>query len=169
MNNVFFDLNVVVITVTFIAIMYLLMFQKVWKVNSDGNVMETLKPGRYHICVFGRITNQVAQKATVNLKTASGEVPEVSFNYIVSGGMANMKVFSKFASFRLTVPTSVTVNVGNLYSNDIRSSQLLIKRLLFYSRNKGVEIVIASQLPYAKIFILMLINVGAFCFLFLGK
>lgn len=167
MKDIVFVLILLTAIASFVMLMRMILFQKTWKVLPDGTLPEILKPGTYDIAVMGSISGGTAKRTEIYIDNAVGIAPNVTLHWMPSAGLSNLTVFTRFARFQLEAKAELNVSVANLGVNDIKRSQLLMKRLLFGSKVKAVVILITPAFSYIRLFLLAAVSAGLFSVLFL--
>lgn len=164
--KVVFVVNVLIAIAAFVALMRMVLVQKVWPLLPSGSLPNRLKAGKYDIVVFGWIWGDAIKKLEVHVETVSGITQEVNLHFIPSTGMSKLRIFTRFASFRINAPAELKVVVSNISIEDIKRSRLLLRRLLFRRHLSAIEILTTPGFNYIKFFLLIGINVGSFLLLF---
>ena len=162
-----FILNEVAALIIFVLIMRMILFRKIIKVLPDGTVSEELKAGDYNIIVLGMVSGETIRRMNMQVETPSDKALDIKVPHFAVTGVASFKKFTNLAKFSITTQEELTVHVSNIKREDIRKSNLFIKRLLFNQNAAAVEIGVIKSISFVRLFLLALLFTCLFFLLFL--
>lgn len=162
-----FILDQIAALIAFALIMRMIMFRKIIKVLPDGTVSEKLKAGKYNIVVLGMVPGKIVRRINVQVGLHADKTLDIKAPHFAVTGVANFKKFTNITKFSITTPEELTVHVSNIKREDIRKSNLFIKRLLFNQNVAAVEIGVIKSISFVRLFLLALLFTCLFFLLFL--